>query len=66
MTTIRRDHICFRCKNFIGATSEGVSCKAFEDIPEEIWLSNNHSKEVEGDKGFRFEPKKKNPTAGKK
>lgn len=53
MTTIRQDHICFNCQRYLG----GTTCKAFDDIPEEIWESNNHSQEVEGDKGYRYLPK---------
>lgn len=44
---------CSFCKHYI----KGYSCRAFDDIPERIWIGQNrHNKPYPGDKGIRFEP----------
>lgn len=48
--------ICIFCKNYL----EKRSCKAFKDIPLEIWEGkNDHTNSVNGDNGIKFELYKK-------
>ena len=51
---------CTRCKHFIhGERSKGIQskCKAFEEIPREIFFNEfHHSKPYEGDNGIQYEP----------
>ena len=49
--------ICSFCIHLdLGAAGKGDRrCKAFNDIPGEIWLGdNNHEKPYEGDGGIQF------------
>lgn len=39
--TTTRNLICFKCKHF---KPIGGGCEAFEDIPNEILVENDHSK----------------------
>ena len=45
--------ICNKCKHYI----DGITCKAFKKIPDEILdVKNNHNKPFKGDNGIQFEP----------
>ncbi len=47
--------ICTYCLHWVGIPGKR-KCKAFEDIPIEIWTGlNNHTKPYEGDHGVQFE-----------
>lgn len=47
--------ICHRCKNII-LDGDKRTCKAFKDIPLEIWNGeNDHKKPYPGDHGIQFE-----------
>lgn len=46
--------VCTFCEHF----EEPWKCKAFDEIPEEIWLGkNDHTKPYKGDNGIQFEKK---------
>jgi hypothetical protein len=48
--------VCNKCKNY----KSGYKCRAFEEIPNEIWQGkNDHRLPFEGDNGILFSPKKK-------
>ncbi len=50
---------CLLCKHFSGDIDIGKkhACKAFKDIPLEIWNGDNdHKKPYPGDHGIQFEP----------
>jgi hypothetical protein len=53
--------VCTHCKHLKEPVLDEWKCKAFKDeIPEEIWFGkNDHTKEVKGDGGVRFEPRTK-------
>lgn len=52
--------VCTKCKHLKEPVIDKWECKAFKEIPEEIWFGkNDHTKEVKGDGGTRFEPKTK-------
>tara|TARA_B100002052_G_C15418394_1_gene391672 strand:+ start:305 stop:505 length:201 start_codon:yes stop_codon:yes gene_type:complete len=45
--------VCNKCKHYV----DGMKCKAFKKIPDEILdAKNNHSKPFIGDNGIQFEP----------
>ena len=45
--------ICNKCKHYI----DGIKCKAFKEIPNEILdAKNNHTKPFKGDNGIQFKP----------
>ena len=45
--------VCVICVHYKDGTR---SCKAFKEIPDEIWkLSNSHTEPFEGDGGVQFE-----------
>jgi len=49
---------CFFCKHLIGEADRCKTghCKAFKDIPVEIWNGDNdHKKPYPGDHGIQFE-----------
>ena len=44
--------ICFYCKNY----KEKRKCKAFNKIPDEIFINgNDHTEQFKDDNGIRFE-----------
>ena len=48
--------VCLPCKHLIDY-GEGRKCKAFKNIPLEIWEGkNNHKKPYRGDNGIVFTP----------
>lgn len=59
--TIGRGPACFECIHFKGPWS----CDAFDRIPDEIAFEGMpHLTPYPGDKGIRFEERKKEPAAG--
>ena len=43
---------CYECKHYI----DGVTCMAFEKIPEEIYTGEfDHTEPYPGDQGYRYE-----------
>ncbi len=48
--------VCSMCKHYQPEEGEGRTCKAFKDIPLEIWLGKDkHKKPFPGDHGIQFE-----------
>jgi len=56
---------CQACAHFIGRSSSGGDtgrCRAFGDIPPEIWSGRfDHRADHPGDGGVRFKPWKQHP-----
>ena len=49
--------VCFWCKHLITSDKEKRKCKAFNEIPLDIWQGKNkHTKPYKGDGGIRYEP----------
>ena len=52
--------VCFWCKHLITSGDEKMKCKAFNEIPLEIWQGkNNHTEPYNGDGGIMYEPSDK-------
>ena len=47
--------VCYKCKHL--ESNYNMECKAFNKIPEKIWLGENkHREPYPNDNGIRFEP----------
>ena len=52
--------VCFWCKHLITPANKKRRCKAFDEIPLEIWQGENkHTKPFKGDGGIMYEPRDK-------
>ena len=47
---------CMLCKHIISSEYPARKCKAYDSIPEKIWMGeHDHTKPYKGDHGIRYE-----------